>query len=280
MTYSNFRNDITVIIVVKNEEKRIKSTLNTFKDFSNIILLDKNSDDNTIQTVHAFKNITCLKLPDDFDFEKEFFSEIKFLINKVNTKWVMPITASDIISKELVEKIKFVFTKTNIDEYDQIELPYMPYFLGVNAKFSPWYSEYRGYIFKTKNVMFNEKSVHKAFYFKSRKIFRIQKKNTDAFYHLTHENFDGVLDRYYRYLKLEKYDEISLNFQLKYILKQIIKLFFLKGNIFRGKDAIALSFSFLSYHLLKYVAIWDNKYGKGNQTYNEIRKKVVDDWEA
>ena len=175
MKSSNFRNDITVIITVKNEEKRIKKTLNTFKEFSNIILLDKNSDDKTMQTVHAFKNVTYFKSPDDFDFEKEFFSEIKFLINKVNTKWVMPITASDIISKELVEKIKFVFTKSNIDEYDQIELPYMPYFLGVNAKFSPWDQEYRGYIFKTKNVIFNEKSIHKAFYFNSKKVFEFKK---------------------------------------------------------------------------------------------------------
>jgi hypothetical protein len=266
-------NNVTIVLSIKNEEERIRFTLNSLVQFPKVLLLDKNSNDKTKSIVKTYKNVEYFFLKDNVP--NIYSYEVKFLVDKVKTDWVMPLTASDIISNELVEKIKTLFSKKLINNYDTIELPYKPYFFGLNNKFSPWNQEYRGYIFKTENLVINEKSIHKAFYFKSSRIYRVKKMNSSALYHLTHENFDGVLNRYNRYLKLEKYDEISLNDQLKYILKQTIKLFILKGNFFRGKAAIALSFSFLSYHMLKYVALWDNKYGKGNETYDELREKIL-----
>ena len=268
---------ITAIIPILNEEVRIFKTLNCFRWCEQIIVLDKGSEDDSVIIASKFENVKIIK-KNFRNSKNSFLDEMSFLINHIETEWYIPITASDLITKKLALKIKSIISSKS-QNYNSISLPYKPYFMGINKNFSPWYYNRRTYIIKTETIVLNN-SVH-AVVSMSVKPIELKLKmesNYDAVYHLTHENYEGVLDRYHRYLREEKNDDISLSNQLKYIAKQIIKLVFFKRVLFRGKAAVALTFSFLSYHMLKYVVLWDSRYGNGINTYAKIREKISNEW--
>jgi hypothetical protein len=272
-----YKYGVTAIFPMLNEEKRIYNTLKCFSWCDQIIVLDKGSKDDSIEIALKFKNVKIVQK--DFKNSKNsFLDEGLFLTSHIKTNWYINITASDIITKALSLEIKKL-VKIDLGDYNCITIPYKPYFMGINETFSPWYCKMRTYIFKTEELKLNN-SVHGVLSMSSKpKHYKIiMNDNKEALYHLTHENYEGVLNRYYRYLIEEKNDDISLSNQLKYIVRQIIKLVLFKRVLFRGKAAIALTFSFLSYHMLKYVVLWDSRNGNGINTYSKIREKISDEW--
>jgi glycosyltransferase involved in cell wall biosynthesis len=273
----NFSSQVTAIMTVFNEESRISFTLKSFSWCNQIILIDKCSTDKTIEIAKKYKNVKIIRN----NLEKSnnpFFDEVRLALKHVNTEWVMSMTASDLITKKLALKIKNI-KASDITKFNCISLPYKPYFMGINESFSPWDYSKRIYIIRTDNLKINQ-GVHSVLTMSTKpKEYEVKMLDkNEALYHLTHENYEGVLDRYFRYLSKESNDDITLSKQFKYIIRQIIKLVFFKQILFKGKASVALTFSFLSYHMLKYVVLWDSRHGKGLKTYEDIREKISNEW--
>jgi len=273
----NFSSQVTAIMTVFNEESRISFTLKSFSWCNQIILIDKCSTDKTIEIAKKYKNVKIIRN----NLEKSnnpFFDEVRLALKHVNTEWVMSMTASDLITKKLALKIKNI-KASDITKFNCISLPYKPYFMGINESFSPWDYSKRISIIRTDNLKINQ-GVHSVLTMSTKpKEYEVKMLDkNEALYHLTHENYEGVLDRYFRYLSKESNDDITLSKQFKYIIRQIIKLVFFKQILFKGKASVALTFSFLSYHMLKYVVLWDSRHGKGLKTYEDIREKISNEW--
>lgn len=266
-------NGITALLYVLNEEKRIEYTLKSFSWCEKILVTDKGNTDKTNEICKKYKNVEIVR------FKKcSLLEEAKLLHNLVKTKWTITITASDIITKELALKISKTISLIEKD-YDIINIPYKPYFLGSNEKYSPWFQKNRNYFYKKDIIDISfEGGVHNIVKYNSDKIYKMKLyDDNEGLYHLTHESGKGIVNRYLLYLSQEG-ESTNLNSELWYIFKQLIKLLFFKRSFFRGKKSLALSFSFLSYYMLKYVINWDLQNGNADQTYKNIRKKVINDW--
>ncbi len=112
--------DITLCLIVKNEEEKLPACLKSFQGvFQKLLIVDTGSDDKTVQIAKDFNaEIHTFKWNDNFSDARNF------ALSKVKTTWTMVVDADDYIDenskKELLEKIKKISKKAA-----GISLPYL-----------------------------------------------------------------------------------------------------------------------------------------------------------
>lgn len=266
---------MTAFLPVYNEEKRIRKCLECFQWCDEILLLDKESTDDTIAIAKQFPNVTVLTKEHTEAYDS---IEAEYFLKNCKTEWCMIVTASDLIHSELATKIKEVTKRTQF-EYDIISVPYKPYFLGCCEKYSPWYSEFVTKLFRVETLTLNLNSVHSVLSSKSSRIYQIKIEDSGvAYYHLSHQSAESVIQRNVRYWKGEASSSEPLSSINKIIIREVIRFVFLRGGLFKGKQAIALFYSFLSYYMMTYVCKWDFGYGEIEDVYEKLRKEIVGSW--
>jgi glycosyltransferase involved in cell wall biosynthesis len=266
---------ITAFLPVYNEEKRIDYTLQSLVWCDEVIVLDKQSTDNTVKIAEKYPNVRILTQENTLAYTA---SEHVIFLNACTTKWCMVITASDIIHPDLALRIK-TLTDDETFDYDAIRMPFRCYVLGVYEKYSPWYSEFSNRVVRTKNVTIDETGVHLAFQTNVKTVYEIEVKSHDeAYYHLTHESADSMIERHRRYWNGEATSSEPLSDSLRLVIIKSIKFLFTRRTFFKGKSAIALAFAYLSYIMMTYVYKWDHEYSRANETYDRIRKNIMDKW--
>lgn len=267
---------ISVFLAVYNEEQRITHTLNSLQWCDEVILLDKKSEDKTVEIARKYPNVKIFFCDNVAAFSSE--SEYNVFFNACQYEYSMFVTASDVIHPALAYKIKELISDDSFD-YDVIEIPYRPYFLGIYEKYSPWYAEYTDRVFKTSCLSVNAGEVHKALSVKGKTHYRIEMPNKDeAYYHLTHQDADSIMERNLRYWRGERFSKEPLSVTSTWVVKKTIRYFILNCVFLKGKAAVALAFSYLSYYMMSYVYRWDYQESKTDETYKRLRQMIDDCW--
>lgn len=112
--------DITLCMIVKNEEKKLRACLESFQDLcSKIVIVDTGSTDDT-------KNITASFGAAVFDFPwvDDFSRARNFALEKVKTDWTMMVDADDLLDELALEELRKHFQKISPDTQG-IFLPYV-----------------------------------------------------------------------------------------------------------------------------------------------------------
>jgi len=105
---------VSVIILTKNEEKKIIDCLKGLKDFNEIIAIDDNSTDSTIEKIKSFdKTIKVI----DKSLDGSFSEQRNFGLSKSKNEWVFFVDADEVVSKKLAEEIEKKISEKNIDGY-------------------------------------------------------------------------------------------------------------------------------------------------------------------
>ena len=109
------KNNITVITVVYNEEERIETLLKTMQWSDDIIVIEKSSTDKTKKIALRYtQNVITVPYSDTGD-------ELKYGLEIAKNKWILTVTASDIIHPKLVDKLLELINSEKINEnYDII----------------------------------------------------------------------------------------------------------------------------------------------------------------
>lgn len=265
---------ISAISPVYNEEARIESMLRSIMWCDEIIILDKNSTDKTreIASRYTDKILTLPKL--EFDPV-----ELQILIDNVNSEWVILVTASDVIHPRLATELRKLIEQ-NVFPYDVIHVPYRRYVLGLESKLSPWYTEVHPVVFR-KHVAIVQKSVHGALAFNTERHYKMSNSTEYCMYHLTHETVDNMMERHLRYWRAEGQlfpPEFPLRKGINAILRAAYDVVFKRKSYLMGWDGIALGLAYLSYSMLRFVYIWEQRQSKAPETYNDIREAIANAW--
>ncbi|MDP2923634.1 MAG: glycosyltransferase family 2 protein [Candidatus Omnitrophota bacterium] len=93
-------NKISVILITKDEECRIRQALQSVQWLDEIILVDSASQDKTIQIAKEFTDKIYFREFDDFSSQKNF------AISKCSNDWVLSLDADEEVSEQLKERIK------------------------------------------------------------------------------------------------------------------------------------------------------------------------------
>lgn len=107
------KNELTVIILTKNEENNILDCLEGLSNASEIIVLDDNSTDRTVEVIGSLKkkNVKISEHPLDSDFSKQR----NYGLEKAKNEWVLYVDADERVSRELFSEI---LNKINEDKFD------------------------------------------------------------------------------------------------------------------------------------------------------------------
>lgn len=146
--------DISLCMIVKNEEKVLSRCLNSVKDIVNeIIIVDTGSTDKTKEIAAAFTNKIY-----DFPWCDDFAKARNFSFSKASMDYLMWLDADDIINEE--NRQKLLELKGNIPE--NIDIIMMQYHVAFDRQDNPTFSYYRERIFKKKSAPLWVGAIHEV----------------------------------------------------------------------------------------------------------------------
>ena len=148
---------ISAIIITKNEEKNIKSCLDSLRFVDEIVLVDSGSTDKTIEIARTFENIKII--------QTQWFGFVenkKIALEQTQYNWVLWIDADEIVPKELADEW---LTRTQSAPFNQtgaISIPRKTFFLGHWVKHSGWYPNRVIRFFHKERASFNTNILHEG----------------------------------------------------------------------------------------------------------------------
>jgi glycosyltransferase involved in cell wall biosynthesis len=266
---------ISALIPVYNEEKRIEAALKCIQWCDEIVVIDKFSTDKTVEIAKALNVKVC-----QISTSAEFTAEIDLALENTTSEWIISFTASDIIHPVCALEIKRLISQPDFD-YDVIQVPFRRYVLGLESKRSPWYSSHAPMVFRKSIVRINRLGIHNAVQLDSNRHYKMKNSNEYAMYHLTHATLDGMMSRHLRYWNAEAVvgEKTKINKSFLSVLKSLYVVLVLRRSYLMGWKGVMLGFAYLTYFMMAFVYKWERKYSKAPSIYEDIKNKILSDWE-
>lgn len=148
---------ISAVVVVYNEEKKIRRCLESLSWTDEIIVVDSFSGDRTKEIASVFTD----KI---FDVKWEGFGKKKeFARGKASGDWVLSIDADEVVSEQLRKEIQKTTEKDN--SFDGYYIPRLSNFLGKWIRHGGWYPDHVLRLFKKSKARFDQSLVHEKLIF-------------------------------------------------------------------------------------------------------------------
>ena len=120
--------NLSAIIITKNEEKNIDRCLESMKDLVNeIIIVDSGSDDKTLEIAKKYTTKLFFR-----QWTNDYAAQKNYAISKAAGDWILTIDADELLSPELKTEIRNFFSSGEEKKYDGM------YILRKNIIFGQW----------------------------------------------------------------------------------------------------------------------------------------------
>lgn len=144
---------ISVTILVKNGEKRLKEVLAALACFDDIILYDTGSSDRTLEIAAQFPRVRV--------YQKQFIgfgpchNEAAALAKH---EWILSIDSDEVLSPQLAQEIAGL----TLDTGSVYSLPFFNFYNGKHIKWCGWYPESHIRLYHKQKTAFSEAMVHEG----------------------------------------------------------------------------------------------------------------------
>lgn len=143
-------NKISAILVVRNEEKKIRRCLDSLNWVDEAAVIDQSSVDNTVNICKEY-TYKVFVVP-----QKDYCEPDRALaLSKAKNEWILYIDADEVVSPGLKSEIEILLSQT--PQYDCYYIPRKNIFLGKWIKGSGWYPGYVLRLFRKGSIKFSEK---------------------------------------------------------------------------------------------------------------------------
>lgn len=249
--------DLSVALIVKNEEERLQRTLEAISSIaSEIVIVDSGSTDRTVEIAQSFGAKIYLHPWEGFTKQKNY------LTNLCKNNWILFLDADEVITDELREEIACTIQTNQNFGY---EINRKVFYLGKILHHS-WQKNYRlRLVRKNQSPTWVGNRVHEQLTIKcpSKKL-----KN-----HLIHYSYRDIKDHFTRTTAYAKLSALDYNEQRKKstILQITFKPFFsfCKSYFFKlyfldGFPGLLASVSSSVYTFLKYSMLYELQHNNSN----------------
>lgn len=262
---------LSVVILTKNEQDRIKACLESVKWADEIIILDNGSTDRTLETAKSYTD--KIYIYKDLDFAT--------LRNKGMEKaagdWVLYVDSDERVLNNLREEIEEII-KSN--KYSALAISRRNIIFGKEVRYGPFWPDWVIRLIKKEDFEDWIGEVHEYPKFKGELGY-----SKNSFLHLTHRGVDQIV------LKSLDWSKIDAKLRLKdghpkmsawRFLRIFITEIFNQGVLRKGflngtvsmMDSLLQTFSML----ISYVRLWQLQQSKPMEgIYNDIDKKIMED---
>ena len=251
------KNKISVVIICKNEERIIRSCLDSVTWADEIVIVDSGSTDKTIEIVSEYTD----KIFVNSDW-KGFGFQKKLAVSKASNDWVLSLDSDEVVSDELRDALMDQLDSLNDQTVYRINR--LTHFCGKFIYHSGWYPSRIVRLFNKKKYDFNDKLVHETVSCKAAE--KIDMKGN--LYHYTFDSLEEYIDKRNRYAKAwakgkfeqgKKVNGLSIitHSLFAFIRHYIIQLGFLDGYHGYLIATIQMQYTFNKYNFLKYKNLPD-----------------------
>ncbi len=241
-------NNISTVVLTKNEEKNIERCLMSVKALQGeIVVVDSLSDDRTVDIARTFTDKVIINPWPGFSAQRTF------ALTHTAHDWVLWLDADEELSEDLLNEIKaLVFDK------DGYEIPRLVHYLGSWIRHGGWYPDYTLRLFNKTRGEFTGSLVHEAF-----KVEGPKGKLKSPIYHYPYRTITHHIE------KMNSYTELAaLEMQRKGKKKSLFSAFFhaffrffrmyvLKMGFLDGRQGLVIAMLGSYYVFLKYIKFYE-----------------------
>lgn len=261
---------ISVIVITKNEEKIIKTCLESIKWADEIIVLDNGSSDRTVEIAKKYtKNV--------FSFNDLDFASIRNKgMEKAQGDWVLYVDSDERVLQTLKEEIQSLI---NSDEYSAYAISRKNIIFGHEVNYGPYKKDW--VIRLVKKIAFKEwvGKVHEYVKFDGKLGY-----TKNSLLHLTHRDIDHFILKSLEWSKIDaelrlgaKHPPMTQWRFFRIFITEILYQGIVRRGFFNGTvgtiDSMLQAFSFY----MTYVRLWQLQQPKSiDEVYDDIDKKLIE----
>lgn len=262
---------LSVIIITKNEEERIKTCLESVKWADEIIIADNGSDDLTLDIAKKYTDkIFTFK---DFDFAT--------LRNKAFEKscgdWVLYVDADERVLDSLRKEIEVMISFSDFSAY---AISRINIIFGQDVKYGPFWPDWVIRLFKREDFDSWVGKLHEYAKFKGKLGY-----SENSLLHLTHRGVDQFMSKVMDWSKIEAKLRIDDNHPkmtkwrfLRILLTETFSQGIRRRGFFSGTIGMIDSMLQVISMFMTYVRVWEMQQKEPlKETYDKIDEKLLED---
>ncbi len=144
-------NNISAVVLAKNNENTIKNTLKSLKSFTDVVVYDNGSSDKTIDISKEFQNVNLIQGE---------FNGFGWTKNKASSyaknDWIIIIDSDEVIDSILLATLK---TKT-LDKSKVYQLNFKAFYRDIQVNYCGWNNQKIKRVYNKSVTSYNDNDVH------------------------------------------------------------------------------------------------------------------------
>ena len=250
--------NISVVVLAKNNENTIKNTLKSLEAFSDVVVYDNGSTDNTLNIINEFNNVNLIQ----GEFKGFGWTKNK-AASYAKNDWIVIIDSDEVIDSILLETLK---TK-KLDEKKVYQLNFKAFYKDIQVKYCGWNNQKIKRVYNKSFTSYNSNDVHEDIISDKFDI-EILDGNVEHYSYHSISQFIIKADHYSTLFAKNNVGKKSSSPTKAYFngLYSFIKTYIFKRGFLDGYVGLIISFSHMVTNFYKYIKLYElNKELKNSQ---------------
>lgn len=262
---------LSVIVIAKNEEARIKACLESIRWADEIIVANNNSTDNTVKIAKQYTDKV-------YDFKTDDFSQLRNqALEKSKGDWILYVDADERVLTPLQQEISLIIS--NKDGKDAYAISRKNIIFGQEVDYGPYKTDWIIRLFKKSSFKKWIGEVHEHAIFEGDLGY-----SKNSLLHLTHRDLDHFMYKSLEWSKIDAKLKIEAKHPLmtkwRFIRIFITELFnqlISRKGLFGGTVGIIDSMLQVFSTYFSYIRLWEDQQKQPlKEVYDEIDKKLIE----
>lgn len=261
---------LSVIILTKNEQDRIKTCLESVKWAKEIIIIDNGSTDKTLEIVKNYTDKVFIFQDLDFATLRNYGME------KARNKWVLYVDSDERVLKDLREEIEGYIKS---DQLSALAISRKNIIFGKEVKYGPFWPDWVIRLIKKKDLEKWVGEVHEQPKFKGKLGY-----SKNSLLHLTHRGVDQIVLKSLEWSKIDAklrfesgHPQMSAWRFLRIFITEIFNQAVYRKGFFNGAVGVMDSLLQVFSLFITYVRLWQLQQPKSlDGVYDDLDKNLLD----
>ena len=247
--------NISAVVLAKNNEATIKKTLGSLLEFKDVVVYDNGSSDKTMDIVKEFSNINLIQGK---------FKGFGWTKNKAasyaKNDWILIIDSDEVVDAELLKTIQ---TK-QLDKQSVYILNFKAYYKSIQVKYCGWNNQKIKRLYNKSVTSYNDNDVHEDIISKNLKTEELL-GNVEHYSYQSLEQFVNKANTYSTLFAKNNVGKKSSSPLKAFFnaLYSFIKTYIFKRGFLDGYVGLVISFSHMITNFFKYMKLYElNKESK------------------
>ncbi|MBI4428354.1 MAG: glycosyltransferase family 2 protein [Ignavibacteriales bacterium] len=243
---------LSVIVIVRNEEKNMNDCLEAVRWADEIIIVDSGSTDRTVEIARRFTRNVFSKQWEGFGSAKNF------ALSQCTKEWILSVDADERVTPQLKEEIRTVLQRKD-GSVSAYAVPIKACFLGRWILHCGWYPAHKIRLFRRQGSRYlPENKLHEGVQVQG----SVEKLANDLL-HYTDPNLFHYFEKLNHYTSLgaDELEQEKVTFRIPQLLVRpfwtFLRMYFLQAGFRDGIQGFILCVLSSCYVFTKYAKLWE-----------------------